>query len=96
MCMCVSMSMVHVLGHNLLMQFSSLASSKMESSETDFCDIPTIQNHQISYGKHVLEPLCVFFTLFRVFFCGGPKGAGVHTTCLCSFPLQLKNGNFRN
>ena len=31
------------LGHNLLMQFSSLGSSTMELSETDFLDTLTIQ-----------------------------------------------------
>ena len=51
------------LGHNLLMQFSSLGSSKMEISETDFFDTLTIQNDQISYVKHVLAPLYVFSTL---------------------------------
>ena len=52
------------MGHNLLLQFSSLSSSKMEISETDFSDTLTIQNDQISYVKHVLAPLHVFFTLF--------------------------------
>ena len=37
------------LGHNLLMQFSSLGSSKML----------TIQNDQISHVKHILDPLYV-------------------------------------
>ena len=63
--------------HNLLMQFSSLSSSKMEISETGFFDILTIQNDQISYVKHVLAPLYVFFTLFGCV-CGGggaPKGS---------------------
>ena len=50
------------LGHNLLMQFSSLSSSKMEISETEFFNPLTIQNDQISYAKHVLAPLYVFFT----------------------------------
>ena len=70
--------------HNLLMQFSGLGSSKMEISETDFFDTLTIQNDQISYVKHVLDPLRVFFTLFG---CGGggvPRGLG-HTACLRSF-----------
>ena len=64
-------------GHNLLMQFSSLGSSKMEISETDFFfNILTIQNDEISYVKHALDPPYVFFTLFGVFFGGGgPKGA---------------------
>ena len=59
------------LGHNLLMQFSNLGSSKMEISETDFFDILAIQNDQISYIKHVIAPLYVFFTLFG---CGGGGG----------------------
>ena len=71
--------------HNLLAQFSGLGSSKIEISETDFFDTLTIQNDQISYVKHVLDPVHVFFTLFG---CGGgggvPRGLG-HTTCLCSF-----------
>ena len=70
--------------HNLLMQFSGLGSSKMEISGTDFFDILSIQNDQISYVKHVLDPLHVFFTLFG---CGGGRGGGGgagdlgHTTC---------------
>ena len=59
------------IGHNLLMQFSHLSSSKMEISKTDFFDTLTIQNDQISYVKHVLAPLYVFFTLFG---CGGWGG----------------------
>ena len=74
--------------HNLLMQFSGLGSSKMEISETNFFDTLTIQNDQISYVKHVLDPLHVFFTLFG---CGGGgvllRGLG-YTTCLCSFPAS--------
>ena len=52
------------LVHNLLMQFSTLGSSKMQISETKFFNILTIHNDQISYVKHVLDPLYVFFTLF--------------------------------
>ena len=59
--------------HNLLMQFSSLGSSEMEISETYLFHTLTIQNDQISYVKHVLAPLHVFFTLFG---CGG--GGGGH------------------
>ena len=64
--------------HNLLMQFSGLGSSKMEISETDFFDTLTIQNDQISYVKHVLDPLCVFFTLFGCVCGGGTKGSRAH------------------
>ena len=50
--------------HNLLMPFSTLGNSKMEISETDFFNLLTIHNDQISYVKHVLDTLYVFFTLF--------------------------------
>ena len=65
-------------GHNPLMQFSSLGSSKTEISKTDLFDTLTIQNDQISYMKHVLAPLYVFFTLFGCRGGGGglPKGLG--------------------
>ena len=43
-------------------------------SETDFFDTLTIQNDQISYVKHVLDPVHVFFTLFG---CGGGGYQGV-------------------
>ena len=33
-------------------------------SNTDFSDILTIHNDQISYVKHFFDPLHVFFTLF--------------------------------
>ena len=59
------------------MQFSSLGSSKMEISETDFFDTLTIQNDQISYVKHVLAPLYVFFTLFGCLGGGGGGSQGV-------------------
>ena len=88
------------LGRNVLMQFSRLSSSKMEISETDFFDIMTIQNDQISYVKHVLPPLYVFFTLFGCVYVGGgggaPKGSRAQPTCAVFPPQQLKNGNFRN
>ena len=81
------------LGHNLLMQFSILGSSKMESSETDFFDTLTIQNDQISYVKHVPSPFYVFFTLFGFFFWwGAPKGARAQFAHAVFQPRQLKNG----
>ena len=52
------------LEHNLLVQFSTLGGSKIEIFITDVFEILTIINHQISYVKHVLEPLYVFFTVF--------------------------------
>ena len=73
------------------MQFSSLGSSKMEIFETDSFCVLTIQNHQKSYLKHVLDPLCVCFTLFGCFFLRGGGGGGQGgwgATCLCSFPAS--------
>ena len=60
----------------------------MEISKTDLFDIQTIQNHQISYVKHVLAPLYVFFTLFGCWGGGGGFQGGRGTTCLCSFPAS--------
>ena len=67
------------------MRFSSLGSTKMESSKTDFFDILSTQNDQISYVKRVLAPLYVFFTLFGCWVAGGGGGGGsqgvLGTTC---------------
>ena len=62
------------LGHNPLMLFSSLGSSKMKISAADFFDTLTIQNDQISHLKHVLAPLYAFFTLFGCWGWGGSQG----------------------
>ena len=43
----------------------------MEISETEFWDPLTMHNDQISYLKHVLDPLYLFFTL-----CGCLVGGG--------------------
>ena len=73
------------LRHNLLMQFSSLGSSKMEISGTDFLYISTIQNDQICYVKHVLAPLYVFFTLFGCCWGGGWHPRGLEHNLLMKF-----------
>ena len=70
------------LAHNRLMQFSTIYSSEMEISETDFFCILAIHNDQISDVKHILNSHCVFFTPFGCL--EGARGWG--TTCLCSFP----------
>ena len=59
------------LVHNLLMQFFTLGSSKMEVSETYFIDIVTTHNDHPRYVKHVLGRIFVFFTL------GGGGGGGL-------------------
>ena len=52
------------LVHNLLMQFFTPDSSKMEVFETSFFDIVTTQNDHPRYVKHVLGRIYVFFTPF--------------------------------
>ena len=66
----------------------------MELSETDLFDTLTIQNDQMSYVKHALAPLYVFFTLFGCVGGGGgaPKGAGAQPAYAVLQPRQLKNG----
>ena len=81
------------LGHNLLRQVSSLGSSKIEMSETDFFDTLTIQKDQISHVKHVSAPLFVFFTLFGCWG-GGGGGKGFWARPAVFQPRQLKNRNF--
>ena len=56
------------------MWFSSLCSSKMEISETEFFFTLTIHNDQIFYVKHVSHPIHVIFTLFGCL--DGGKGVG--------------------
>ena len=50
--------------HNLLMQFFTLGSSKIEVFETCFYDIVTTRYDHPRYEKHVLGRVYVFFTLF--------------------------------
>ena len=50
--------------HNLLMQFFTLGSSKIQVFETCFFDIMTIENDHLRYVKHVSGLIYVFFTLF--------------------------------
>ena len=82
--------------HNLLMQFFTPDSSKMEVFETYFFDIVTTQNDHPSYGKHVLGRIYVFFTLFGYLVGGGgglPRDGC--TTCLCSFsPRTAQKSKF--
>ena len=46
--------------HNLLMQFFTLGSSKMEVFETCFFDIVTTQNDHPRYVKHVLGRIYMY------------------------------------
>ena len=51
-------------GHNLLMQFFTPDSSKIEVFETCFFDIVTTQYDHPRYVKHVLGRIYVFFTRY--------------------------------
>ena len=77
--------------HELLKQFSTLCRSKMEHFAKHFFDIVTTHNDEIRYGKHVLDPLCVFFTLSLGGGGGGPKGSKAQPAYVVFPPRQLKN-----
>ena len=78
--------------HNLLLQFFTLGSSKIEVFETYFFDTMLTYNDHPSYVKHVLGHTYMFFTLFGHW--GGlPKDWS--TTCLCSFsPWAAQKSKF--
>ena len=59
------------LVHNLLMQFFTLGSSKIEVFETYIFDILITQNHHPSCEKHILACIYIVFTPFRVCVAGG-------------------------
>ena len=83
--------------HNLLMQFLTPDSSKIEVLETCFFDIVTTQNDHPSYAKHVLGRIYVFFTLFGYHVGGGggvSQGTGAQPAYAVFHPGQLKNGSF--
>ena len=76
------------LVHNLLMQFFTLDSSKIEVFKTCFFDIVTTQYDHPSYPKHVLGRIYMFFTLFGYWVGGGsPKGL-VHNLLMQFFTLD--------
>ena len=63
--------------HNLLVQFFTPDSSKMEVFETCFCDIVTTQNDISNYAKHVLGRIYVFSPYLGIRSgegAGSPKG----------------------
>ena len=85
------------LVHNLLMQFFTPGSSKMEVFKTGFYDTVITQYDHPRYVKHVSSRIFLFFTLFGYW--GGGGGGGVkrdwYTTCLCSFsPRAAQNSKF--
>ena len=84
--------------HNLLMQFFTLDSSKIEVFETCFFDVVTTQNDHPRYVKHALGCICVFFILFGYEIRGGgvSQGIGTQPAYAVFHPGQLKNRSFRN
>ena len=82
--------------HNLVMQFFTPDSSKIEVLKLVFFDIVTTQNDISSYAKHILGRIYVFFTLFGCWVRGGgclPRDGC--TTCLCSFsPWAAQKSKF--
>ena len=70
--------------HNLLLQFFTLGSSKIEIFQAYFFDTTITYNDHPSYVKHVLGRVYVFFTLFWDWVHGGGGGClprGWCTTC---------------
>ena len=82
--------------HNLLTQFFTLDSSKMEVFETYFFTIVITQNDHPRYVKHVLGRIYMFFTLFGYQVRGGGGLLGDwYTICLCSFsPWAAQKSKF--
>ena len=84
-------------GHNLLMQFFTPDSSKIEVFETCFFDIVTTQYDHPRYVKHVLGCIYVFFTPFVYWAHVGEGGLPKdwYTPAYAVFhPGQLKNLKF--
>ena len=79
--------------HNLLMQFFTLGSSKIEVFKTCFFDIVTTQYDHPRYVKHVLGRIYVFFSLFGYWVGGGggsSQGVGTQLAYAVFHPGQLK------
>ena len=64
--------------YNLLTQFFTRYSSRIEVSETYFFDIVAAQNDHPSYVKHVFGSINVFFTLSGYLVWGGSPNGLVH------------------
>ena len=59
---------------NCLSSFSPSFGQKWKIFAKLFFDIVTTYNDEICYVNHVLDPLCVFFTLFGCWGGGGSQG----------------------
>ena len=85
------------LVHNLLMQFFTLDSSKVEVFKFCFFDIVTTQYDHPSYLKHILGRICMFFTLFGYWGGGGgSQRIGTQPADAVFHSGQLQNGSFQN
>ena len=73
--------------HNLLMQFFTLGSSKIEVFETCFFDIVITLNDHPRYVKHVLGCIYMIFTLFG-YWVGGVGLRPVHNLLMQFFTLD--------
>ena len=84
--------------HNLLVQFFTLDSSKIQIFETYFFDIGITQDDHAEYVKHVSTYIYVFLTFGCRGGGGGHRGGlprDWYTTCLCSFsPWAAQQSNF--
>ena len=88
------------LVQNLLMQFFTLSSSKIEVSETCLFEIVITYSDHPGYVKHVLGCIYVFFTLFGYWAQAGGGGVsqwiGTQPAYAVFYPGQLKNRSFPN
>ena len=82
--------------HNLLLQFLTVGTSKIDVFETCFYDIVTTQYDLPRYVKHVLGRIYMIFTLFgyEVLGGGGFQGIGTQPAYAVSHNGQLKNRSF--
>ena len=76
------------LVHNLLMQFFTPDSSKIEVFETCFFGIVITQNDHSSNVKHVLGCIYVFVTLFGYWVGGGSPRGLVHNLLVQFFTVE--------
>ena len=81
---------IGIVVHNLLVQFFTLDSSKIEVFQTYFFDTLITQNDHPSHVKHVLGHIHVFLTLFGYWAQGGGGGAPFLRFVLTAFcaPVQ--------
>ena len=92
----INNGLVNGPGHNLLMQFFTLGSSKIEVFEHCVFDIVTTQNDHPRYVKHVLGRIYMFFTHMGIRSGGGVSQGGTQPAYAIFHHGQLKNGSFRN